>query len=131
MIQVIFIEPITVRGERGQRYRVHYQGAVLIDETWNPELETCRALLARGIVGPLEAWRFGKDQPDMLIPDIAKTAELTVEESEKSGPRFVRWKPRPEHLTQNAVPLSAPFAPAAVFEPGDPQPLRKETEPAG
>ena len=112
----VYIEPTTIRGARGQYYRVHYQGAVLIDETWNPELEACRALLARGIVGRLEVWRFmfGKDHPNMVVPDIAKAAQWTVVENEKSGPRFARWKPRPEHLPQNAVSLSAPFPPAGV-----------------
>jgi len=81
MTHRIYIEPTTIRGERGQYYRVHYKGAVLIDETWNPELEACRALMARGIVGRLEAWRFGKDCPTIFIPDIAKAAECTVEEA--------------------------------------------------
>src|SRR5262245_29994958 len=56
----IYIEPTTIRGDRGQYYRVHYRGAPLIDETWNPEFEACRALSARGIAGRLEVWRFGK-----------------------------------------------------------------------
>jgi hypothetical protein len=131
MIHRIHIEPTTIRGERGQYYRVHYDStAVLIDETWNVELEACRALLSRGIVGRLEVWRFDKDHPDMLIPDIARAVEWTVEENEKRGPRFVRWKPRPEDVPWNAVSLSGGIAPAAVFEPGDNPPLRKETEPA-
>src|SRR5215470_2940663 len=112
MTHRIHIEPTTIRGERGQHYRVSYQGAVLIDDTWNPQLEACRALLARGIGGRLEVWRFGKSHPDMLVPDISKAAEWTVEENQTSGPRSVWWRPRPEHLPQNAVPLSAPFAPA-------------------
>jgi len=92
MIHRIHIEPTTIRGDRGQYYRVHYEGAPLIDETWNPELEACRALLARGIVGRLEIWRAGKPHPDMLVPDIAKAAEWTVEENEEHGPRFVRYR---------------------------------------
>jgi hypothetical protein len=119
MTHRVYIEPTTIRGERGQYYRVNYQDAVLIDETWNPEVEACRALLARGFVGRLEVWRSGKSHSDMVMPDITKAAEWTVEENEKSGPRFVRWKPRPEHLPQNAVSLSAPFAPAAVWGAGD------------
>jgi hypothetical protein len=126
----IYIEPTTIRGERGQYYRVHYKGAVLIDETWNPELGACRALLSRGIVGRLEAWRFGKDYPDVLIPDIAKAAEWTVEENEKRGPRFAWWKPRPEDTARNAVSLSGGIAPATVLELGHHPPLSKKTEPA-
>ena len=56
----ITIEPTEIRGERGQRYRVHYGDAVLIEDTWNPEFEACRALVARGITGRLDVWRAGK-----------------------------------------------------------------------
>ena len=129
MIHRIYIEPTTIRGERGQYYRVHYEGALLIEELWNPELEACRALLARGFVGRLEVWRFGKDHPDMLIPDIAKTAECTVEENEKRGPRFVQWT-RPDDAPWNTVSSSGGIVPAVVFELGDHPPLRKKTEPA-
>jgi hypothetical protein len=130
MTHRIYIEPTTIRGERGQYYRVHFEGALLIDETWNPELEACRALMTHGIMGRLEVWRFGKSHADMVVPDIAKAAEWTVEENEKSGPRFVRWRPRPEHIPQNAVSLSALFAPAPVLGSGDPPLPGKETEPA-
>jgi hypothetical protein len=115
-VEAIHIEPTTIRGDRGQYYRVHYRGAPIIDETWNPELEACRALLARGIVGRLEVWRASKSHPDMIVPDIAKVAEWTVVENESHGPRFVRWRPLPEHLSQNALSCSAGIAPAAVFE---------------
>jgi hypothetical protein len=125
MTHRIQIEPTTIRGERGQYYRVHYEGAVLIDETWNPELEACRALLARGIVGRLEVWRSGKSHPDMLVPDITKAAQWSVEESGKRGPHFVRWRPRPEDVPRNAVSSSAPFPPAAVLGSGDPYPTQE------
>jgi hypothetical protein len=130
MTHRIDIEPTTIRRERGQYYRVHYKGAVLIDETWNPELEACRGLLARGIVGRLEVWRFGKCHPDMLVRNIAEAAEWTIEENEKSGPRFARWKPRPETISQNAVFSSGAFAPAAGLGSGGPTLPSKETEPA-
>jgi hypothetical protein len=127
----IDIEPTTVRGDRGQYYRVHYRGAPLIDETWNPEFEACRALLARGIAGRLEAWRFGKSRPDTLVPDITKAAEWTVKENESHGPRFVRWKPLPEDLSQNAVSRAPEILPAAVLGSGATIPLpKKAIEPA-
>jgi hypothetical protein len=126
----IFIEPTTIRGERGQHYRVFYEGAVLVDETWNPELEACRVLSARGIAGWLEVWRFGKSHPDMLVSDIAKAAEWTVKENETRGPHFVRWQPRPEDLSQNAVPRVPENLPAAVLGSGHLTLPRKEIEPA-
>src|SRR5262245_13975124 len=126
----IFIEPTTIRGERGQYYRVHFQDAVLIDETWNPEFEACRALLARGVTGPAEVWRYGKDHPDMLIRDIAKAAEWTVEENEKHGPRFVRWRPRPEGTSRKGSLWSAGVASEAEIDPGRLTIPQEETEPA-
>jgi hypothetical protein len=129
MTHRIYIEPTTIRGERGQHYRVHYEGAVLVDETWNPELEACRALLARGIASRLEVWRAGKPHPDMLVRDIAKAAEWTVKEDERRGPRFARWSARPEDLLQDAVSCGRGIAPAAVFGSGHPTVPKKETEP--
>ncbi len=41
----IVIEPTSIRGERGQHYRVYFKDAVLIEDTWNPEFEACRALV--------------------------------------------------------------------------------------
>ena len=130
MIHRIIIEPTTIRGERGQYYRVHYEGAPLIDETWNPEFEACRVLLARGITGRLEVWRVGRDHPDMLVRDIAKAAKWTVVENESHGPRFVRWKPLPEDVSQNAVSCAPGIPPAAVLGSGPTTPATKEIEPA-
>jgi hypothetical protein len=56
----IVIEPTTIRGERGQRYRVHHEGVVLLEDCWNPETDACRALTERGITGRLEVWRSGQ-----------------------------------------------------------------------
>ena len=130
MTHLICIEPTTIRGERGQYYRVHYRGAVLIDETWNPEFEACRALVARGVTGRLEVWRFGKAHPDMLVQDIAKAAEWTVVDNESHGPRFARWRPLPERLSQDAGSCAAGFAAAAGKPAGRPTLPLKETEPA-
>src|SRR5262249_53241879 len=74
-----------------------------------------RVLSARGIAGRLEVWRFGKSDPDMSVPDIAKAAEWTVKENETRGPHFVRWQPRPEDLSQNLVSRAPEILPAAVL----------------
>jgi hypothetical protein len=42
------LEPIALT-EHGQRYRVTYAGAVLVEGRRNPIFDACRALLARGI----------------------------------------------------------------------------------
>src|SRR5262249_57543256 len=63
MTHRIYIEPTTIRGGRSQNYRVDYQGSVLIDEAWNPQLEACRALLAPGLLGPLAALPSAQNPP--------------------------------------------------------------------
>jgi hypothetical protein len=92
----IIIEPASL-GERGHRYRVTYDGRTLIESSRVPALDACRALLALGITGKLEVWRSGKAWPDMQL-EIERGALLTVEESDRQAPRFVRWKPREDAL---------------------------------
>jgi hypothetical protein len=82
----IVIEPTSIRGERGQYYRVYFEGAVVIEDTWNPEFEACRALVARGVTGRLETWRADKPYPGLIFPDIAEGARWTVVENPKEGP---------------------------------------------
>jgi hypothetical protein len=89
-------------GARGQRYRVTYAGAVLIDGSRNPEFDACRALQAKGITGKLEVWRAGAAYPAMLL-DIEAGAGLTVAETDREGPRLVRWRPFSADDAQNAV----------------------------
>src|SRR5262245_33540059 len=92
-------------GNRGQLYRVHYAGSVLVAGTHFPEFDGARALLARGIVGKVELWHDGADFPAMLL-DVEKAARLSIEESAKSGPRFTRWQPRSDQANGNTVSTS-------------------------
>jgi hypothetical protein len=101
----ITIEPTSIRGERGQRYRVIYNGSVLIEDTWNPEYDACRVLLTNGITGKLETWRQDRRAPSMRL-DIEKSATLTVEEGQQVGPRFRRWAAHPEHAGHEAISRS-------------------------
>ena len=87
----ITIEPTSL-GERGHRYRVNYAGSILIESSRVPALDACRALLALGVTGKLEVWRSGRPWPYMQL-EIERAALLTVEESDRQTPRFVRWKP--------------------------------------
>jgi hypothetical protein len=112
----IVIEPTSIRGERGQYYRVYFEGAVLIEDTWNPEFEACRALVARDITGRLETWRAGKTHPDMTVPDIEEGARWTLVENDKDGPVIKRWEPFLDHLQPDAVPRGRVSAPAAGID---------------
>jgi len=79
-------------GHRGQLYRVHYAGAVLVESSRNPEFDGARALADKRITGRVEVWRRGCTSPAMRL-DIEKAARLTVEEGDVEGLRFVRWRP--------------------------------------
>lgn len=89
MIKVV-IEPLG-RGSRGTRYRVWYDGGVLVEHTRDPEHDAARALLALGIAGTMETWRHGAKHPSMR-GDIVSSARLSVSETEKFGPRLVAWR---------------------------------------
>jgi hypothetical protein len=110
--QCIVIEP-TGLGDRGHRYRVTYAGTVLVDGSRNPEFDACRALLAKGIRGKLEIWRKGAAFPAMVL-DIEAGARLTVAETEKEGPRVVRWRPFSGADDQTAVVSRADQARAVL-----------------
>lgn len=88
-------------GERGLRYRATYLGSILVESSRNLEFDACRALLARGITGKLQVWRAGTASADMCL-DIERGAGLTIHETDASGPRLARWKPRPDDDAQTA-----------------------------
>jgi hypothetical protein len=91
----------------------HFAGSVLIESTRNTEHDACRALLAQGIVGRLEIWRAGTTFPASSI-DIERGARWTVLETEREGPRIVRWRPFAVGESQDAVSVRAVSPPAAI-----------------
>jgi hypothetical protein len=82
-------------------------GEILVDRVHNPVCTSCRALMARGITGPFEAWKEGIPYA-CLRGDIEKVAGLTVYEPDDGVVHFTRWRP----FDQNAVSRSAVLAPA-------------------
>ena len=81
-------------GVRGPVYRVKYADEVLISACRCPLLDSCRALLARGITGRLELWRVGKATFDVAC-EVQVGAQYTVVESETESVRLARWSPAP------------------------------------
>src|SRR5262249_5387327 len=82
---------------RGQLYRTHLggpDGEVLVDSTVAPVCPSCRALMARGIIGSFEAWRAGIPYA-CLRGDIERTAGLAIEEGNTMSVRFKRWLTHP------------------------------------
>ncbi len=74
---------------RGTIYSVIYHGHTLISETYNPELDACRALLRKGLTGKVTAYRSGSAA---MVLDIMKAALLDVRENRYGTPVFVRYR---------------------------------------
>jgi len=77
------------------RYRVTYLDKTLIQSTRDPELDACRALLAKGIKGTLVAYSPGGSFPRMRI-DIEKGAQLMSIDNTADGPRIGRYRRHPK-----------------------------------
>jgi hypothetical protein len=117
----IWVEPLR-RPEGGKRYTSRGlvyatrlgspDGPVLCEWSRSPALDSCRALLARGITGRFETWSPGVPYPK-LVGDIETAAKLTIRETETDGPRFVKWQPRPD---DQDGPPSRRVAPSASEE---------------
>jgi hypothetical protein len=106
------LEPIGLT-ENGRRYRVIYAGKILVEGRRNPIFDACRALLARGITGPLEVWRRGRTRADMQL-DIERGAGLAIWESATQSLQLAPWRPRPNITSQDAVSRSAVQPQAAI-----------------
>jgi hypothetical protein len=76
---------------KAQRYRVTFNGEVLLESTKVPIFNSCRVLLARGCKGKLIVW--GGEKYPRAVVDIERGAKLAVEEHEKRGPLIRSWTP--------------------------------------
>jgi hypothetical protein len=115
--------------EHGQRYRLHFQGAVLIEDCWNPELDACRALVVRGLAGRLEVWRAGQAYPGIIIPILAPQHSARSRRARKwaldlvHGRRILRITARmrfPVHLYSRQWPFRRPVGRSFPDEDGRP-----------
>jgi hypothetical protein len=84
----------------GARYRVEHMGQTLIESARDPEFDTCRALLARGVRGTLAIYSPGSSVPRMRV-DIEVGAKLTSIDNATKGPRIGRYRPRPNSVERN------------------------------
>ncbi len=85
---------ITIMPVARGRYRASVGNYVLVNSSREPEFDAARRLVALGVKGNAETWRPGATAPAMRF-DIELAAGVTVEESERRGPRFRRWLSRP------------------------------------
>ena len=88
----------------GYVYEVLKDGKVLL-ASLNPEFAACRLLASEGVTGKARFWREGRTEHDIEF-DIERAAKFTVRENERTGPRFVKFKPfvaRVEDVTKFAA----------------------------
>jgi len=73
-------------------YDVEFDGELIVTASADPECDLARALLMRGVTGTI-ALIDGKTGEHRVTVNIEKAAKLTVRDTAREGPRFVRWKP--------------------------------------
>lgn len=95
----VFIAPVKITS-RGQGYSVSFNGETIITSTRNPEFDACRHLVELGYQGRMEMWDNERPYPRMVVHDIEKAARLTVSETERHGPRIVRYDPLSDEQRQ-------------------------------
>jgi hypothetical protein len=81
-----------IGGRTGYVYSVLFDGKLLVDRSRDPDCDSARALVARGITGKL-VMLDGKTGIPRTIIDVEKAAKLTTEETAK-GPRFRKYRER-------------------------------------
>jgi len=77
---------------------VYFEGAVLIEDTWNPEFEACRAFVAAASPAASRPGVPARPIPTWSCP---------------TGPIIVPWEPFPERLRPNTVSHDGQIALAA------------------
>lgn len=95
----VFIDPVKVTS-RGQGYSVSFNGETIITNTRDPAFSACRRLVTFGHRGRMEMWDNKRPYPRLVIHDIEKAARLTVSETERHGPRIVRYDPMSDEQRQ-------------------------------
>ena len=86
------LHPIWKGGRDGYRYSVLFEGQLLVDDSRDPECDTARALLAKGITGKLTMLDGKTGRPRTII-NIEKAARFTLEET-GGIPRFRKYRER-------------------------------------
>ena len=86
------LHPLWVGGRDGYRYSVLFEGKLVVGRSRDPECDSARALLAKGITGKLTMLDGKTGRPRTII-DIEKAARLTVEET-GGVPRFRKYRQR-------------------------------------
>ena len=94
--------------DRGRKWNVEFDGELIVENSKDPECDTARALLARGITGKVRVIDADTGMPRLTF-DIEKLSKLRIEEG-PHGPRFV--KIRQETVVDR--PQTAETSPAGI-----------------
>jgi len=73
-------------------YHVVFDGEVIVTASRVPECDAARVLLDRGLTGSLAIVDAVTGKKRITV-NIEAAAKLTVAESRRHSPRFVKWKP--------------------------------------
>ena len=92
----------TIRNPK-QRYRAYLLGELLpiVSDSADPEHDVCRALLDRGLDGPVTFYT-PSGTPSMVL-DVRKGAGRTVRENDRVGPTLRKYAP----FASSAVAVAA------------------------
>jgi len=75
-------------------YDVEFDGQIVVTNSKDAECDLARVLLARGIKGVVTVLDAITGKPRTFV-NTEKAAKLTVLETRRHGPRFIKWKPNP------------------------------------
>ena len=119
------LEPLA----QGARWRVWHAGAVLVDNTRDPEHAAARALLARGITGRAETYSMGGTVARIRF-DIATKAQFSMDDGKAL--RRVRWRTMGETArmrvaSPRAHSVDPPLGEEKLETAADAQPSPQET----
>lgn len=83
---------ISIEENSGGRFRVYYDGAVLIKSCRDPEFEAARLLVSQGHTGTLET-RINGSSIMSFSMDLEKAATLTTATPDKGPLKIKKWVP--------------------------------------
>ena len=112
-LTLVTIVPVPISGRsvvgHGCRYDVYLDdGELLLSKVYEPVYSVCRLLVGRGVRGRLEIWRPVKRRADMIVHELTKAAEWTIEETAKIGPRLRKHRPMTAKAFANPPAMAAP-----------------------
>jgi hypothetical protein len=117
---LIYVEEI----KRAGRYKAMLaDGTVLLKSSRQPLLDGARALLAQGVDPETVLVMARSTGTESLRAKVGDAAKLTVQEGDRVGPRFVKWKPYPQSLAdENNAWATAPQTRVGDLAGGPPGP---------